>query len=107
MNNIQRSKALIKAVFKDDYEQAHALLVAGANPNFFEDHACIRPLHMAVQNQNEAMVKLLLSFGANPLAESIDAYTPVMMANMQQNKAIQRLLEDSEGVDVASLGGDL
>jgi len=55
---------LCNAVDNDDYDETLELLQSGINPNY-ETSSC-NPLKVAVRNDNEEIVKLLLSHKADP-----------------------------------------
>lgn len=70
---------LLQSMRKDDvgYHMSKALLSCGACPNLLEgdDDLLCPPLHIATKQGNVAMVDLLLSFGADPLAQDKKGHT--------------------------------
>ena len=74
---------------------------------FFEDD--MTPLHIAVANNNEPMVKLLLHYQANPNSPcASDGITPFHLAIGQAQLAIARHLKQAGAdLDIAAANGDM
>jgi ankyrin repeat protein len=72
---------------------AHVLLSAGANPNLV-DGIGRAPLHIAVENKDEACVRMLLKSAANVNIQDSDGNTPLHWGAMvDAGKCIRCLLE--------------
>ena len=88
---------LIAAIVTQDQSKVEQLLAQGHLVNFYEDG--YMPLHYAVMNQNAAVVRLLLDFGADPDYRTISrnispgpGYTPFDLALFTFNPEIIQLL---------------
>ncbi len=66
------------------------LLHIGADVNTCDDNTRQTPLHVAVEHQNEKIIRLLCMHGANKKLEDIDSKTPIDLA--KENKIIYDLL---------------
>lgn len=65
-----KSSLIHEACYKSRHDVAELLLEAGADPTSMEfDHTT--PLHIASQMRVEKMVRLLLSYGADPAISTI------------------------------------
>lgn len=75
-----------------------ALLESGADPDqlFFNGESA---LHMAVEQKNQQLVKLLLAYGADVnVQERKEGFTPLMYAAIMDNRPMMQLLS-SHGAD--------
>jgi hypothetical protein len=82
---------LFVAISHNFYKIAKILLVAGANPNLLEGEG-ITPLVSATKNQNIAMIKLLLKYGAKIDMKGL-LYKPLRIAKEKGNREIISLFE--------------
>lgn len=79
--------ALFTALFMKKNEIVQFLLEHGANPNTVIDGDLSTPLHIAVEHGGVEDVKLLLAFGADPMAANKENDTPLTLAQKQNNKS--------------------
>ena len=69
------------------------LLEKGANPNLASVTYRRTPLHQAVLSQDQALIKLLLQYGARIDAKNSDGESPLDLARKLKNARIVELLE--------------
>ena len=92
---------LFPAVQNDHFQAAALLLEAGADPNAQEPVSQGRdsiyggdtPLHEAVYLGSTKLVKLLLTYGANPDIQNARRASPLEVANQRGNTHLVRLME--------------
>ncbi len=82
---------LIKAIINNDTNAVSTCLAAGADPNGYEDYAKITPLHISVAFKSIGSAQLLLAYGANPLAEDQEGFTPIDEACARQDSEMSAL----------------
>jgi len=88
----QMNAALLDAVISNQPEQVKQLLEQGADPNFFEDEAQIRPLHFAAVYDSADVVSLLVLAGADIHATTEYHDTPLSVAKRHgHNKTLGAL----------------
>lgn len=68
---------LIVSVYKEEYEITKMLLEEGANPNYFGSEDSSNPLTIAIINDDESMVKLLLKYDIETNIPDKNLRTPV------------------------------
>jgi ankyrin repeat protein len=89
------SKALIKAVLRDNLSNVLRLLKKGANPNAVEDECLVTPLHFAAQNGSLEIIKALFTAGACVTAVTIEGDTPLDVAIFCKQSGAEELLKKS------------
>lgn len=100
----QRDSSFDRTALYCASEQGHLkcasyLLEKGANPNLFA-HQGLSPLHVAIQNHHNDIVRLLLSHQADfNLAASSLQYSPLFMATKYQNREAFDLLIEKGAKD--------
>lgn len=83
---------LLDAVIANDAQTVEELLASGANPNCYEDHCEIRPLHFAcVYNATEVIFPLVKN-GAKIDAVTADGYQPIDIANQLKHQELVNIL---------------
>jgi len=102
MTKKKRNKALCNAARNSDTQKLHCLLVFGADPNAYEDHAGNRALHWAAYNCTVQSVKRLIQYRA-VLNEPGDRYgTPFIQAfcstNTENKQSVMRIFLE-KGID--------
>ncbi|EHK23318.1 uncharacterized protein TRIVIDRAFT_138208, partial [Trichoderma virens Gv29-8] len=84
--------SVTSAVARGHIDTLQLLLSHGANVEsigMFEDRTA---LHIAADNGNEAIAKILLDYNADPNAQSVEWGTPLGIASYSDNEAIVKLL---------------
>lgn len=84
---------LIEAVIIDDTAEVKKILEAGVDPNQYEDHAQLRPIHFAALYNALNAVPLLVAAGADVSAESHEGVTALDIAKQHVYHEMVRLLE--------------
>ena len=82
-----------RQVVKNNFLEVINLLQAGVNPNKCHMSGNRTPLWWAIWKQNEDMVHLLLSYGANPNIISDRHGSPLLIAHQKGNQKIIKLLQ--------------
>jgi ankyrin repeat protein len=72
--------ALAEAALSQDLRSVYLLLNAGADPDIADDILLDTPLHIAAERGDPAIVRLLLTFGANPIGWNSDGSDPLHRA---------------------------
>lgn len=98
MSDLNLNKALLDAVIGDHLQTAKDLLEQGADPNFFEDEAQIRPLHFAALYNAPEVIPLLVVAGADMLATTEHNDTPLMIAERHDHPEVVTALKRFYGV---------
>jgi ankyrin repeat protein len=84
---------LIEAIRTKNLTHVQELLGKGVCPNEADDHHKITPLHYAVSMNSPEAVLLLMTAGANLMAENLDGDTPLDLARTLQHTRCLDLLE--------------
>ena len=84
---------------------AEALLAAGADPGGAAAHSLVTPLIRAAEGGHEAIVRLLLTRGAEPNAQDAEGRTALAAAAAHGDPALVRLLIDA-GADPRRASAD-
>lgn len=84
----QLNEKLLDAVIANRADDVKTLLEQGANPNFHEDSALIRPLHFAAAYDCADVVPLLIAAGADLNATTDCAETALTVAKRHSNKKV-------------------
>ena len=92
MTNLVNEK-LLDAVIANRADDVKTLLEQGANPNFHEDSALVRPLHFAAAYDCGDVVPLLIAAGANLHATTDCAETALTVAKRHESKKVLAALE--------------
>lgn len=96
------NKALLDAVIGNHLDTVKSLLEQGADPNYSEDEAEIRPLHFAAIYNSPDVVPLLIMAGANTQALTEYNDTPLMIAtrygHLGVSESLQHLSDISEAL---------
>ena len=88
-NSVDINQQLLDAVIDNDPVTTQHCLERGANPNFFEDSAKIRPLHFAAIYQSDRVVNLLILAGADLNAKcDQSSETPLDIATRKHNQSM-------------------
>ncbi len=85
------NKELLQAVISKRLRQVKQLLERGADPNYYEDSAKIRPLHFAALYNAVKIIPVLVAAGGNMYATTESNDTPLLIAK-QHNHAPMILL---------------
>lgn len=89
---------LLDAVINNDVSAVKHFLETGANPNYYEDCAKIRPIHFAaLYNAPEAMTLLIMA-GANIHATTETNDTALNIAQRYKHKKIVHTLMKISGI---------
>ncbi|KAG8517273.1 2-5A-dependent ribonuclease, partial [Galemys pyrenaicus] len=88
---VEDNLLLIEAVRNENIKLVQQLLQRGANVNFQEETGLWAPLHIAVQNCREDIVKLLLDHGADPCLKKRNEATPFIIAGIMGDVNLLRL----------------
>lgn len=83
--------SLIEATIKNNVAEVCFSLEKGADPNGYEDKAKLRPLHYATLYNAYDCAEILITHGANPLAENDDGETPFDLAKLHRREKITHL----------------
>ncbi|GCB62655.1 NF-kappa-B inhibitor beta-like [Scyliorhinus torazame] len=86
---------LHEAVLLNDFQIVAYLLTFEFDLNAKEMHAGRTALHLAVEEQNQQIVKLLLDKRADVHAETYSGYTPIYLAMYRPDSGIIQMLRDS------------
>eukprot|EP00977_Amphora_coffeiformis_P002757 scaffold522_cov168-Amphora_coffeaeformis.AAC.4 len=101
-----RRKTLANAVKTDPEDIVTSLLepcIGEVDPNFMipiNTYVSYTPLHLAVLNQNFAIVYLLLEHGANPNAQNPPGISPLHLVGDSTPHIAQHLIEHGTNVDI-------
>lgn len=88
------SEHLIDSICNGDIKRCEELLAQGADPNASLDQAAVTPLHFAAQNNQGAIIQLLLNHGANIHAKTHpDGCTPLDVATLHNNNAATKIIK--------------
>ncbi len=82
------NKELLDAVIGNHLHSVKCLLEQGADPNYFEDEAQIRPLHFAALYNSPDVIPLLIIAGADTLATTEYEDTPLMIAQRHDHQDV-------------------
>ena len=86
------NKELLDAVIGNHFHTVKRLLENGADPNYFEDEAHIRPLHFAALYNSPDVVPLLVMAGADLHATTEYEDTPLMIAQRHDHQEVVDIL---------------
>ena len=100
INDDHINKELLDAVIDDHFPMTKELLEKGADPNYFEDEAQIRPLHFAALYNSVAVVPLLITAGADIGATTEYHDTALQIARRHDHDGIVRIIQKLYGVNV-------
>lgn len=96
---------LLRAIVSDDVMKTGLLLAGGADPNV--DWGALSALHIAVNQGNARIIRLLLGKGAQVNAGSPGGVTPLMTAaRAGQVEIVQLLLDHKADVDAITTEGE-
>ncbi|MBW5802352.1 ankyrin repeat domain-containing protein [Coxiella endosymbiont of Ornithodoros amblus] len=98
--NSKINKELLDAVIGNHFHTVKRLLENGADPNYFEDEAQIRPLHFAALYNSPDVVPLLIMTGADLNATTEYDDTPLMIAKRHEHQEVLQALQRFCGVKV-------
>ncbi len=104
MADEQVNKQLLDAVIGNHFDAVKRLLEKGADPNYFEDEAQIRPLHFAALYNSPEVVSLLVIAGADMHATTEYEDTPIMIAKRHENDDVVVALRKFAGVSTDGAG---
>lgn len=96
---------LYQALLAQSYEAVESLLDGGVSPNVLRGN--LPPLHLAIAQEDERMVALLLSFGADVNAQcTVLQLSPLMLAVAQNDiRMCKRLLDGGADTDARGENG--
>ena len=94
------NKELLDGVINNHFHTVKQLLEKGADPNYFEDEAQIRPLHFAALYNSPDVIPLLIMAGADLHATTEYDDTPMMIAQRHEHKEVIEVLRQFYGVTV-------
>src|SRR3990167_2708055 len=94
------NKDLLDAVIGNHFITVKDLLEKGADPNYFEDEAQIRPLHFAALYNSPDVIPLLVTPGANIFATTEYDDTPLQIAERHDHQEVVQALKRFFGVKV-------
>lgn len=94
------NKDLLDAVIGNHFHTVKRLLEQGADPNYFEDDAQIRPLHFAALYNSPDVIPLLIMAGADIQATTEYNDTPLMIAERHEHPDVVQVLKRFYGVKV-------
>ena len=97
---LKKSQELLKAIYSEDMPLATKLLGEGANVNYAEEKTGITALHAAVASDNQDLVKLLISNGADITAEDVHGLSP-------RDYTDKIAIKKGEEILTAAFSGDL
>ena len=98
LEELQTPITIFDSVIYGDLYAAQKFLEQGVDPNLTEDQDRITLLHFAVQRQDEKMIDLLLTAGADPSKKNISGKTPIDLAatyGEKGNKIKEKLMQYS------------
>ncbi|ACJ19682.1 CBU_0201 family Dot/Icm type IV secretion system effector [Coxiella burnetii] len=98
--NSKINKELLDAVIGNHFHTVKRLLENGADPNYFEDEAQIRPLHFSALYNSPDVVPLLIMAGADLNATTEYDDTPLMIAKRHEHQEVLEVLQRFCGVKV-------
>ncbi len=98
--NDKLNKELLDAVIGNHVDMVKRLIEQGADPNYFEDEAQIRPLHFAALYNSPDVIPLLIMAGADIHATTEYDDTPLMIAERHDHKEVIETLKRFYGVKV-------
>src|SRR3990167_928675 len=87
------NRTLLDAVIDNQSHTVRRLLEQGADPNFFEDEAKIRPLHFAALYNAPDVVPLLIMAGADLYATTECEDTPLTIAERHNHPEVAPILQ--------------
>lgn len=94
------NKDLLDAVIGNHFVTVKELLEKGADPNYFEDEAQIRPLHFAALYNSPDVIPLLVVAGADMFATTEYDDTPMQIAERHDHHEVIDILKRFFGVNV-------
>ena len=94
------NKELLDAVIGNHVQTVKRLLENGADPNYFEDEAQIRPLHFAALYNSPDVISLLVMAGADLHATTEYEDTALMIAQRHDHQEVIQILKRFYGVKV-------
>lgn len=94
------NKELLDAVIGNHFLTVKDLLEKGADPNYFEDEAQIRPLHFAALYNSADVIPLLVMTGADIFATTEYDDTPLQIAERHGHQEVIDILKRFLGVRV-------
>lgn len=100
MSNYGTNKDLLDAVIGNHFHTVKCLLERGADPNYFEDDAQIRPLHFAALYNSPDIIPLLIMAGADIHATTEYNDTPLTIAERHEHPEVVQVLKRFYGVRV-------
>lgn len=100
MPNHDINKELLDAVIGNHFHTVKNLLEQGADPNYFEDDAQIRPLHFAALYNSPDIIPLLIIAGADIHATTEYNDTPLMIAERHEHSNVAKVLRRFYSVKV-------
>lgn len=92
------NKDLLDAVIGNHFHTVKRLLEKGADPNYFEDDAQIRPLHFAALYNSPDVIPLLVTAGADLFATTEYNDTPLMIAERHEHPEVAQVLKRFYGI---------
>ena len=99
MSNQNLNNELLDAVIGNHLQTVKGLLEQGANPNFFEDEAQLRPLHFAALYDSPDVIPLLIMAGGDMHATTEYNDTPLMIAKRHDHPNVIKTLSQFYGVN--------
>jgi len=99
MNLTEINPALLDAVIRDDVAQVKVLLEQGADPNFHEDSALIRPLHFAALHNAVNVAPLLITAGADIHATTDSFETALIISQLHENNEFFAFIQRFYAID--------
>lgn len=100
MSTENMNKELLDAVIGNHSITVKELLEQGADPNYFEDDAQIRPLHFAALYNSAEVIPLLVVAGASLSATTEYDDTPLMIAERHGHEEVVNILKKFHGAKV-------
>ena len=88
-------KAMFKGIQDNDVELVKYYLKIGVDPNYQHPEYLALPLSEAIRYNQSEIIKLLLSFGANPIIVEIESkMTSLELAKKMKNQLIINLIKE-------------
>ena len=88
-------KAMFKGIQDNDVELVKYYLKIGVDPNYQHPEYLALPLSEAIRYNQSEIIKLLLSFGANPTIVEIESkMTSLELAKKMKNQLIINLIKE-------------
>lgn len=94
------NKELLDAVIGNHFVTVKELLEKGADPNYFEDEAQIRPLHFAALYNSPDVIPLLIMAGGDVTATTEYDDTPLSIAQRHDHQDVINAIKKFYGVKV-------